>query len=68
MEFAKHGTYLEFDFFGSEKGNCQFAEEVDFLNDAQRIQTIRNLVQEGFEDKILLSHDLHAKHQMVLKF
>ncbi|XP_071807355.1 N-acetyltaurine hydrolase-like [Asterias amurensis] len=65
LEFARHGTYLEFDFFGSEKGNCQFAEDVDFLNDAQRIQTIRHLVQEGFEDKILLSHDLHAKHQMM---
>ena len=33
-------------------------------SDAQRIKFIRQLVLEGYEDKILLSQDIHTKHRL----
>ena len=34
-------------------------------SDAQRIQRIKHLVDNGFEDKILIAHDIHTLHRMV---
>ena len=34
-------------------------------SDAQRIQRIKFLVDSGFADKILISHDLHTKIRLV---
>ncbi|XP_038057802.1 phosphotriesterase-related protein-like isoform X2 [Patiria miniata] len=65
LEFAELGTLLEFDFFGTEVAHCQFYPEIDFMNDGQRIQMIKCLVEEGMEDRVVISHDFHAKYQMM---
>ncbi|XP_022091804.1 phosphotriesterase-related protein-like isoform X2 [Acanthaster planci] len=65
LEFTELGTLLEFDFFGTEVAHCQFYPEIDFMNDGQRIQMIKSLVEEGMEDRVVISHDFHAKHQMM---
>ena len=35
------------------------------VSDAQRIQKIKLLIQNGYLDKILMSHDIHTKHRLV---
>lgn len=34
-------------------------------SDAQRIDTIKYLISQGFEDKLLMSHDIHTIHRLV---
>ncbi|XP_038057803.1 phosphotriesterase-related protein-like [Patiria miniata] len=65
LEFAELGTLLEFDFFGTEVAHCQYNPEIDSMNDGQRIQMIKCLVEEGLEDRVVISHDFHGRHQMM---
>lgn len=41
--------------------NTQF----DMPSDAQRMDHIIELVGERYEDRILISHDIHTKHRLV---
>lgn len=34
-------------------------------SDAQRISYVKHLVDQGYEDKIVIAQDLHFKHRMV---
>ena len=43
----------------------QFSKEVDMPSDAQRVQWVKKLIDAGFSDKILLSHDIGTKHRLV---
>ena len=45
----------------------QFTADADFPSDAQLIQKIKLLLDNGFADKILISQDIHTKHRMVCK-
>ncbi|KAK2701375.1 hypothetical protein QYM36_019968 [Artemia franciscana] len=63
-EFAELGCYCEFDLFGIECSYYQLNEAIDMPSDAQRIQSIWQLVDGNFEDRILLSHDIHTKHRL----
>lgn len=64
LEFAKLGTYCEYDLFGIEVSHYQF-EDTDMPSDAQRIQYIKELIEDGREDKIVIAHDIHTKHRLV---
>lgn len=35
-------------------------------SDADRINNFIRLIEEGLEDKLLISHDIHTKHRLVL--
>ena len=59
IEFADMGTYLEYDFFGSE-----ISYLVPRISDLQRIEKIIKLIDHGYADKILVSHDIHALHNL----
>lgn len=59
------GSYLEFDLFGIECSHYQLNEKIDMLSDAQRVDTILQLINEGYEDRIIISHDIHTKHRLV---
>ncbi|XP_043197477.1 phosphotriesterase-related protein-like [Amphibalanus amphitrite] len=63
-EFAKIGSYLEFDLFGIETSHYTLAPHVDMPSDAQRIQRIKHLVEDGYEDRVVISHDIHTKHRL----
>jgi len=64
-EFAKEfGSYCQFDLFGIENSYYQIKPEIDFFSDAQRIGLIQSLINEKFEDKILMAHDIHSKHRL----
>ncbi|XP_037086379.1 phosphotriesterase-related protein-like [Pollicipes pollicipes] len=63
-EFGQLGTFLEFDLFGIEVSHYMMAPHVDMPSDAQRIRRIKDLVDAGFDDKIVISHDIHTKHRL----
>ncbi|XP_051872718.1 phosphotriesterase-related protein isoform X1 [Pristis pectinata] len=65
LEFARLGSYLEYDLFGTEFLNYAFNPTVDMPCDNERIHRIRFLVEEGYEDKLLISHDIHTKNRLV---
>nr|XP_046265051.1 phosphotriesterase-related protein-like [Scatophagus argus]XP_046265052.1 phosphotriesterase-related protein-like [Scatophagus argus] len=64
LEFAKLGSYLEYDLFGTEMLNYLFHLEVDMPSDSQRVKTLAFLVKEGYEDRIVVAHDIHTKNRL----
>ncbi|KAM6948889.1 N-acetyltaurine hydrolase [Aplochiton taeniatus] len=64
LEFAKLGSYLEYDLFGTEMLNYPYNLEVDMPSDSQRVKTLAFLVKEGYEDKIVVAHDIHTKNRL----
>uniref|UniRef100_A0A3Q3KLD3 N-acetyltaurine hydrolase n=1 Tax=Monopterus albus TaxID=43700 RepID=A0A3Q3KLD3_MONAL len=63
LEFAKLGSYLEYDLFGTEMLNYSFNLDVDMPSDCQRVKTCVSF-REGYEDKILIAHDIHTKNRL----
>ncbi|XP_041039045.1 phosphotriesterase-related protein [Carcharodon carcharias] len=64
LEFAKLGSYLEYDLFGFELLNYSFCPTVDMPCDIERIHRIRLLVEEGYGDNVLMAHDIHTKNRL----
>ncbi|XP_017281429.1 phosphotriesterase-related protein [Kryptolebias marmoratus] len=64
LEFANLGSYLEYDLFGMEVLNYPFNLDVDMPSDSQRVKAMAFLVKEGYEDKIVVAHDIHTKHRL----
>ncbi|XP_071798173.1 N-acetyltaurine hydrolase-like [Asterias amurensis] len=65
LEFAEMGGYIEFDFFGTENSYYQYDALLELPSDIQRIHLIKTLVDEGFGDKVVISHDIHRKMQLM---
>lgn len=65
LEFAQLGCYLEYDLFGTELLNYQLSPDIDMPDDNKRIRRVRFLVDEGYEDRILMAHDIHTKHRLM---
>lgn len=66
LEFAKWKTFTQFDLFGTECSFYQLQESVDMLSDAQRVDKLKLLRDNGHLSQITMSHDLHTKHRLVL--
>ncbi|XP_051554310.1 phosphotriesterase-related protein [Myxocyprinus asiaticus] len=64
LEFAKMGSYLEYDLFGTEMLNYTFNLDVDMPSDSQRVQILGFLIKEGYEDRLLIAHDIHTKNRL----
>ncbi|XP_041100323.1 phosphotriesterase-related protein-like [Polyodon spathula] len=64
LEFAKLGSYLEYDLFGTEMLNYHFNPDVDMPSDSERIKRLCLLIGEGFEDRIVIAHDIHTKNRL----
>ena len=43
----------------------QFNGKIDFPSDAQRIEKVKLLVDNGHVKQVVLSHDIHTKHRLV---
>lgn len=65
LEFSDLGTYIEFDAFYTEVSWCQYDPNNDGLSDADKVNKIKLLVDHGKVDRILMSHDVHAKTQLI---
>ena len=61
--FAACGCYLEFDMFGLESAYYPFGS-MDLPNDGKRIDFITGLIDEGYLEKLLISHDIAFKHAL----
>ncbi|XP_053507870.1 phosphotriesterase-related protein isoform X1 [Ictalurus furcatus] len=64
LEFAKLGSYLEYDLFGTEMLDYPFNLGIDMPNDSQRVQILAFLIKEGYEDRIVIAHDIHTKNRL----
>lgn len=65
LEFARLGCYIEYDLFGIECSYYQQTPTVDMPSDAQRIERMKILIDNGYEDKLTASHDIHTKHRLM---
>lgn len=63
-DFAKFGCFVDFDLFSQETPHYLQAD-FDFPSDAQRMTSIRALVEADFEDQVTLGHDIYTKHRLV---
>ena len=61
LPLAEAGAFLQFDTFGWEDSTRQWGT-TDAPNDAGRVNMIIEVAEAGFEDQILVSHDIVMKH------
>ena len=43
----------------------QFDPSIDMPNDAGRIKMVKFLIDHGYQQRIMLAHDIHTKHRLV---
>ena len=60
---AESGCYLEWDLFGSESSYYPLAD-IDMPSDAQRLDAIKRIVDDGYGDRVVVSHDICSKHRL----
>ena len=65
LEFASIGCYCQMDLFGNEVSWYQLNPSIDFPSDAQRVDRLKMLADEGKLERILASQDIHTKHRLV---
>ncbi|XP_011499141.1 PREDICTED: phosphotriesterase-related protein isoform X3 [Ceratosolen solmsi marchali] len=65
LTFAELGSYCQYDLFGIECSYYQLDTKMDMPSDAQRIDKMRILKEDGRLEKILMSHDIHTKHRLM---
>jgi len=66
LEFAdEFKCYLQQDLFGTEVLVYQFSPQTQMPSDAQRIARVQLLIEHGFKDRVLMSHDIHTKQRLV---
>lgn len=58
FRLADTGVIIEFDLFGMETSYYKLNEVVDMPNDAQRLRSIRKLINRGHLDQIAMSQDI----------
>ncbi len=61
---AESGCYLEWDLFGNE-GSYYPLAEIDMPSDAQRLDFIKRIAEDGYSDRIVMGHDIATKHRLV---
>jgi phosphotriesterase-related protein len=60
IELAKTGCCIEYDLFGREG---YYPINLDLPNDSQRINELMQLIDEGYLNQLLISHDIWTKTQ-----
>ncbi len=67
LELARLGCYLEYDLFGYEGHFPVFtgSDPIDLPNDTTRIYELQDLIEAGYHDRILISHDIVCKTKLV---
>lgn len=66
VEFAeKCACYCELDLFGIEVSYYQAMPQVDMPSDGQRLELLKALIEDGYSDRLLISHDIHSKHRLI---
>ena len=63
-QIANAGCYLEWDLFGTESSYYPLNPDIDMPSDAKRMDDIAWISSEGFGSKVLVAHDICAKHRL----
>ena len=63
LKLADTGCYLEWDLFGNESSHYPLSD-FDMPSDAQRLDFIKQVVDRGFDDKVLMAHDICTNHRL----
>ena len=63
-QIAKAGCYLEWDLFGQENSYYALNPNIDMPSDAKRMDDIAWISSEGYGGRVLVSHDIGAKHRL----
>ena len=63
-ELALENVYMNFDQLGIESSYYPLNKKSYMPNDYQKINFIKNLVDNGYSNKILLGHDIYSKHRL----
>ncbi len=58
LALARLGVMVEWDFFGVETSHYWMDPDVELPTDRGRLRAIRQLIDEGHRDRILVSHDI----------
>ncbi|HEY81931.1 MAG TPA: phosphotriesterase-related protein [Dehalococcoidia bacterium] len=64
LELAKTGCTLEYDLFGREGYYPTRFRVLDIPNDAQRINELKELADNGFQNQLLISQDNYTKSSL----
>ena len=64
QRLADAGCVLEWDLFGQESSYYRLAD-IDMPNDAIRLRAIRQLVDRGHVDQVVISHDICYRSRLV---
>ncbi len=64
MAIAKAGVYMEWDLFGREQHYYNGNVDIDMPNDAKRIADIAWIMDQGYQDKIVVAHDICTKDRL----
>ena len=62
-QIAESGCTLEWDLFGNEVSYYQ-PSNFDMPSDAQRLEFIRIMLNDGLQDRIVVAHDICTKHRL----
>jgi len=62
---AETGCYIEWDIFGTEQSYYLPSPNIDMPNDATRMDQIEWLLEGGYEDKIVIAHDICSKQRLI---
>ena len=65
IELARTGIWLEYDLFGLENSYYPYNPSFDMPNDGGRMAHVLALIEAGYGDRLLLSHDIAYKTSLV---
>ncbi|NWX43707.1 PTER protein, partial [Steatornis caripensis] len=65
LEFAKLGCCLEYDLFSTEFLHYQLHLNIGMRCNNERMARIRMLIDERYEDRILIAHDVRTKNRLM---
>ena len=65
IDIANLGCYIGIDLFGLEKSFTSIYPNISIPNDGRRMDIIESLINNGFEDKILISQNISTKDRLL---
>ena len=65
LEIANSGCYIGLDLFGLEKSFSSNYSGINMPNDGRRMDIIEHLINNGFEDKILISQNISTQDRLL---
>lgn len=65
LEFAKLGSFIQYDLFGIETSHYEVCDYIDMPSDAARVGYLELFKANGYLDRLLIAQDIHTRHRLV---